>query len=55
VEGFPYMRSQFAVGAVLVDLPACMLGTPFWGALGGFGFVYQLISSFYCIRSHHIL
>ena len=41
MEGFPDLSSQFAVGAVSVDLRACMWGTPSWGALGGFGLVFQ--------------
>jgi hypothetical protein len=31
------------------------VGRTFWGALGGFGLVYQLSLSCYCIRFHHIL
>jgi hypothetical protein len=46
VEGFPDLSSQFVVGAISMDLPACMWGALFWGALGGFGLVYQLRSSF---------
>jgi hypothetical protein len=50
VEGFPDLSSQFAVGANSMDSEACM-----WGALVGFGLVYQLRSSSYCIRFYNLL
>jgi hypothetical protein len=55
MEGFSYLNSQFAVGAVSMVLPACMWGAPSWVALGDFGLVYQLSLGCYCIRFHYIL